>query len=203
MADNDDECLTKTSNKNLKPRTEKQQEAFKKCLDAKALKKQDMEDRLRLLKLCEEVEKDDIQNMIEKSKLTNTESEDERFEADYAERGRVSKLMKEEAETKRLAKETKKKTKEVKEVKETKPVNKKQPKIVYQDETDEESEPEIIIVKKKKSKKSKQIIIESESDTEDEYVPPNRSTKSQQNKVSKIQVQQPEIKKIQHQYTFI
>jgi hypothetical protein len=73
---------------------------------------------------------------------------------------------------------------------------KKQPKVVY--ETESESEEEIIVVKKRKKPKKKTIIYEDATESEEEeYVKPvkkERETKTQQNASSKFKVTPPDIK---------
>jgi len=72
---------------------------------------------------------------------------------------------------------------------------KKEPKVVYQSES--ESEEEVIVVKKKRKPKKKTIIYE-ESETEEEEVvvpkPKTRETKTQQNSRSVFKVSVPEVK---------
>ena len=87
------------------------------------------------------------------------------------------------------------KKKELKNV--SKPVaTKKQPKVVY--ETESESEEEIIVVKKRKKPKKKTIIYEDASETEDEEpvkpVKKERETKTQQNASSKFKVTPADVK---------
>jgi len=79
------------------------------------------------------------------------------------------------------------KKKEVKVV--SKPKPKKEPKVIY--ETESESEEEVIVVKKKKKPKRKTIIYEDATESEEEVVKPvrkERDTKTQQNVSTKFKV---------------
>jgi len=92
-----------------------------------------------------------------------------------------------EPEPKSKSKPVKPKKKEVKVV--SKPKPKKEPKVIY--ETESESEEEVIVVKKKKKPKRKTIIYEDATESEEEVVKPvrrERDTKTQQNVSSKFKV---------------
>jgi hypothetical protein len=81
---------------------------------------------------------------------------------------------------------------------------KKQPKVVY--ETESESEEEVIVVKKRKKPKKKTIIYEEESEEEEEEpvkpVKKERETKTQQNASSKFKVTPAVVEKPKSIYYF-
>jgi hypothetical protein len=92
-----------------------------------------------------------------------------------------------EPEPKPEPKPVKPKKKEVKVV--SKPKPKKEPKVIY--ETESESEEEVIVVKKKKKPKRKTIIYEDATESEEEVVKPvrrERDTKTQQNVSTKFKI---------------
>ena len=101
----------------------------------------------------------------------------------------------EEEEPAPVVKKTKKEPKPEPEPVVVKKPPKKEPKVVYQSES--ESEEEVIVVKKKRKPKKKTIIYE-ESETEEEEVvapkPKPRETKTQQNSRSVFKVSVPEVK---------
>jgi hypothetical protein len=184
----DDDCLTKA--KSLKPRTAKQVEAFKKCLDAK---QKAMNDKKKLIK----------DELLGKVINPDTECSDDDIPVPPT-------PMKAKKEIKNPIPPTPMKAKK-------QPTIIYQD--ATESEPEEESEEEVIIIKKKKKekkvsptkKKVKKIIVDSDSEEdveedveEDEPIQePMRPLRSQQNKASKIKIHHTQVKKPDVVFRFV
>lgn len=182
----DDDCLTKP--KTLKPRTPKQVDAFKKCIDNR---KKALDEKKKLIKA-------ELQG-----KVVNEDAESCDDEIITPQPPTPIKVKKEIKNTPLPT--------PIKAKKEPTIIYQD----ATESEPEEESEEEVIIIKKKKKdkklaptkKKVKKIIIESDTEDdveEDEPVTePVRPLRSQQNKASKIKVHHTEVKKPELVFRFV
>lgn len=161
----DDDSLTKPA-KQLKPRSDAQAAAFAKARETRAsnieLKKAAATAKVNLH--LKKQEKKLVLQAI-KDKLNGSDNVPDQQSSD-------DELIDDEPAPEPAPKPTKK----ISPTKQSTPKPKKEPKIIY--ESDSDSEPEVVIVKKKKkTKKPKTIIIEDSSDDDDDYIPPVKKQK--------------------------